>query len=428
MILKEAGKLVYHLPLEFSKERPLFLFTTEKHESSIDEHPVLKNLPKLNTEKPTIHPVNSASFRPHTRGPNSPEAFGDWLCGDIPQMAIHVVKFNDATTITVTLLHTLTDLLGVMAFYRAWLQVLHGQEDQIAQYIGYRDKDPLESLQTEKTPPRYIYANRILSKWGLFLFGIRDWWDRFWYPKATLRFFSLPGKFVNKLVESARAELLDSEKAVDGEEKLFISDSDVLCAWWTRLLVKANQLSTNRTVCVTNRVDCRDILAKMGLLPSTNTSFIGNCAYSAHCMLPAGLYWNRGYPLGLLANQIRNSIKVHREVEQLQAQDAAFRESICELGRLPIYGESDMMVHGFTNVHKARLYNMDFGPAVADQTAREKRNTACPYFITFSGMDSPKASRNSSAILGRTPEGDWWMSSRMRDDVWARMGEIFATF
>ncbi|KAI0146865.1 hypothetical protein GGR57DRAFT_516703 [Xylariaceae sp. FL1272] len=310
---RKNGRLDYHLPAEFSKERPLFLFSVDKQNMSIDDHPVLAKIPKANGERPMAFKEPSAWFRPHTRSHTTPEAFDDWLYNDIPQLSIHVVNFEDATVITVTLLHTLTDFLGLMAFYRAWLQQLHGQEDQIAPYIGYKDKDPLGNLQQGKKPPKYIYADRVVKGWDLVKFVMRQLWDRFWYPQASL-----------------------------------------------------------------------------------------------------------------LANSVRESIQIHRSVEQLQAQDAAFRESKAKTGRLPLYGDSDMLLQVVTNCYRGRLFQLDFSPAVITPVGEGQTSKKClPVFLSCTGMETKWAARNGIAILGKTDNGDWWLSSCLRHDVWDKIEEEF---
>lgn len=381
-----------------------------------------------------MHGTPAATFRRHMRGPNSPEAFDDWLYKDIPQLAIHIISFSDATIITVTLLHTLTDFLGVMAFYKAWLLTLHGRQDEIPPYIGYLDADPLEGLQQGRAnPPQYLYADREVGRWGYVKFVLRHMWDCYWHPDATLRFVTLPGKFVENLAASARAELVAAHPKKDPAD-CFVSDGDVLCAWWARMMVKNQSPSSgppNQSVCLTNRFDSRDVLAKMGLLPSSNISFLGNAAYNASLLGPASLFSGPGEEkLGVLASRIRESIKSHRTVEQLQAQDAAFRESKSRTGHLPLYGDGDMMMCVFSNISRGKLYHMDFSPAVVNPLGKEKKERgeltkALPVFVSFTGMDSRWAARNATGILGRDENGDWWMSSRLRQDVWERIEREF---
>ncbi|KAM7216743.1 Transcriptional regulator sdnM [Rhypophila decipiens] len=433
----QNGKLEYHLPAHYSKDRPLFLFTTENHPMSINDHAVLRNVPSANSDRPTVHNPSAATFRRCMRGPESPEAFDDWLYKDIPQLAIHIVQFEDATIITVTLLHTLTDFLGLMAFYKAWLLTLHGREDEIPPYIGYLDVDPLEGLQQgQSTPPKYVFADREVGRWGYLKFVLRHMWDCYWYPDASLRFFTLPGKFVDKLSASARAELAAAARHISPSSSIkeqptsddcFVSDSDVLCAWWASLLVKNQSpsgapIQPSQTVCLTNRFDSRDVLAKMGLLPSQTISFFGNAAYNASFFAPAGEFANsQSQGLGPLAKQVRESIKLHRSVEQLQAQDAAFREAKSRTGHLPLYGDADMMMCVFTNCYRGRLYQMDFSPALR-KTGEKK---ALPVFINCTGMENRFSARNATAILGKSENGDWWMSSRLKGGVWKRIEEEF---
>ncbi|KAL7957995.1 putative LysR family regulatory protein [Trichoderma compactum] len=421
------GGLEYHLPTEFTEKRPLYLFTTEEHDMSIHDHPGLRNLPKPDGKRPTIFEPSAASFRQYARAPTTPEAFDDWLYNDIPQLSFHVVNFEDASIITVTALHTLTDMMGLGSFCHAWQAMLRGEEERIPPFIGYKDKDPLEGLQQGKKPPKYIFADRLLKGWGFFTFVIRNMFDRWWYPHASVRYISLPGKFVDKLTASARKELEAAQGDVDPSDT-FISESDVLNAWWTRIIIKNLKPPTNRTVCITNNFDCRDILAKMGLLPSSNVALLGNAVYSAPCFILISKFANTTYPLGVLAHQVRNTIKIHRTVEQVQAQDAEYRESKRKTGHLPLYGDSDMLLCLVTNVYRGRLYQMDFSPAVVAQGDQEKKKkVGRPMFVNFTAMESRWATRNGSAILGKSNTGDWWMSSRLRHDVWKKVEKHFET-
>lgn len=388
---------------------------------SIDDHPVLCNIPKANGKTPTVFEPTAASLRPYMRSPKTPQTIDDWLYHDIGQLAIHIVNFQDATIITVTMPHTLTDLMGVISFFREWLAALHGKAEQLAPYLGFKDKDPLENLQLGKQPPKYLFSDRLLKGRKFLNFAVRNVIERFWYPDASLRFVTLPSVFVDRLVESARNELATGQK----DEKAFISDSDVLCAWWTRVIVKTLNVHPDRPVSLTNRFDSRDILAKMGLLPS-NVTLVANAAYNASCFTPAGRYTSPGYPLGLLASEVRNSIMVHRTVEQLQAQDAAFREITAATGRPPLYGDPDMVLCFFTNWYRGKLFQMDFSPAViARDGGGEKSKRGRPVFMSCTGLESRWSMRNATAILGKSESGDWWMVSRLRKDVWEKVEEEF---
>ncbi|KAF3025148.1 hypothetical protein E8E14_014722 [Neopestalotiopsis sp. 37M] len=422
----QNGGLEYHLPKEYSEERPALMFTTETHDMSIDEHPVLCKLPKA-TGEPTIFEPTAASLRPYMRSPTTPQKLDDWLYNDIPQLSIHVVNFEDATTITLTMLHTLTDLMGVISFFREWLATLHGREDTILPYIGFRDQDPLENLQLGKQPPRYMFADKLLQGWNFFKFIIRDMIERFRYPDASLRFFSVPSSFVDKLTASATAELASAQKEQGlPTDRAFVTDSDVLCAWWTRLVVRQLGCAPERPVQLMNRFDSRGILAKMGLLPdSGRVTLMGNAAYNASCFTPTSRYLDDDYPLGRLAGEVRDSITAHRTVEQLQAQDAAFRDIRRSTGRPPIYGDPDMLICFFTNWYRGKLFQMDFSPAAVNRATRgdgeEKAKRVTPVFMSCTGMESRWAMRNATAILGKSNSGDWWLVSRLRRDVWEKI-------
>lgn len=392
----------------------------------INHHPVLRQVPRANGQKPTLFKASAASFRPYMRASTTPQTFDDWLYNDIPQLSIHVVNFEDASIITTTMLHTLTDMIGLMSFYRAWMAVLWGQDDQVDVVLGYKDRDPLENLQQGEKPPKYIFERKILKGWGFFKFVVRSILERWWYPHATLRFFTLPDDFVKKLSASARQELVATSKEED-PSSAFVSDGDILCAWWTRIILRNQNLSPNRTVCLSNNVNARDILAKMGLLPDTNTALLANAVYSAPCFTTASQVCSTTYALGLLASQVRDSIKQHRTVEQVKAIDAVYRESKAHTGHLPVFGDSAMVLCPWTNIYRGKLFQLDFSPAVKARGNQDEKlaKSVQPVFVSFTGLESRWSMRNSSAVVGRSDTGDWWMMCRLRDDIWTRVEKEF---
>ncbi|KKA21157.1 LysR family regulatory protein [Rasamsonia emersonii CBS 393.64] len=108
--LNEAGKLEYHVPEKYDEKRPGFTFTIAKYDMSIKDHPLASRLPKM-TDRPSL--VGSTTeFSPLVRSADAPKKLEDWLYSDFPQLPIHVVSFNDATLLTVTFMHTLTDAMG----------------------------------------------------------------------------------------------------------------------------------------------------------------------------------------------------------------------------------------------------------------------------------------------------------------------------
>lgn len=62
---------------------------------------------------------SSAEFGPLVRSADSPRTLADWIYSDRPQLHIHVVRFQDATLVTQTYLHTLMDAVGRSALLKA---------------------------------------------------------------------------------------------------------------------------------------------------------------------------------------------------------------------------------------------------------------------------------------------------------------------
>ncbi|KAF2182911.1 putative LysR family regulatory protein [Zopfia rhizophila CBS 207.26] len=422
-------KLEYHVPAEFSEKRPAFLYTTDKHVMSVADHPVLAKLPRGNGARPAIFEPSSQIFRPHMRASNATQYLQDWLYSDIPQLAIHVVNFNDATILTVTLLHTLTDAMGLAALLRAWTAVLRDEEDQIPPFIEFdAHDDPIETLHQGTPPSQYVLANRLVKGWGLFMFVVRNIFQLLWWPKAEVRNIFVLGEYINKLCQSARTGLAESQNGdgnKDGDHvKPFLSESDVLCSWWTRIVVRALNPSPQRTVCLINLFDSRGVLAELGRVPSADVALMTNAAYPATSLIPAGEVSSTTTPLSSLANQVRNAINTHRTEGQFQAQAAAIRESTEKAGHPPVYGDPDMLLVADTNCHRGKLFQTDFSPAVVAQEGVSLSKHAGNYykgkpsFVNASSTESRFSTRNPTVIVGKDLAGNWWLMSRLRIGAW----------
>lgn len=430
------------MPAEFSAERPAHLFSTNKQDMRIGDHPVLSKLPRYQSDKPALFDETPKLFRPYTRDPNAPEYLDDWLYADIPQLAIHVLTFHDATIVTITFMHTLTDAMGLTAFIRAWTAVLRGEEDQVPAFVGFDiSDDPVETLhKSGVSSSRYLLADKLVTGWSFFLFVVGFVFELVWWPKDELRTICVPGAYLTKLRESALAELADEAQQTHGQaagkpssSPPFLSEGDVLFSWWSRILVRALNPSPQRTICLANVFDTRGVLCEMGRLPSSDIALTANATYGLYSLIPAGKFVSKAVPLSWLASQVRYAIDTFRTPEQVQAQAAGLWDSTKKAGRPPLYGDSGMMLVSCSNWHRGKLFCMDFSAAVVDAAAAtttsnnskqiKEYQRGKPSFVTATSTEKGFSLRNSQVILGQDGAGNWWIHSCLRIGAWKKVRE-----
>lgn len=420
------------MPAEFSAQRPAYLFSTDAQETSISEHPVLSQLPKCQTDKPALF-EGPKLFRPHMRNPNAPQYLPDWLNADIPQLAVHVLTFCDATIVTITFMHTLTDAMGFTAFLRGWTAVLRGEEDQIPVFVGFDlDDDPIETIHVGGSASKYVFADKLITDWGFFQFVFNYIWELVWWPRDELRTLCVPGKYLTELRESALVELADETQQTHSESTApkppFVSESDVLFSWWARIQLRALNPHPQRTICMLNVFDTRGVQTQMGRLPSPDVALLANATYALTSFVPAGKLLSSSVPLGWIASRLRYAVDSQRAPEQVQAIAAGARDSVRDVGRAPLYGEPNMMLVVSSNWHRGKLFQMDFSAAVADSSNEKSEKgqgyrKGRPSFVSASSTETGFSLRNSTVVLGKDGMGNWWISSCLRVGAWKRVRE-----
>ncbi|TLD18039.1 hypothetical protein PspLS_10364 [Pyricularia sp. CBS 133598] len=429
------GKLEYHIPAEYTQKRPGILHSQQMFTTSIADHPVLSQIPKGRGERPTLMQP-SWHFRPHMRGPNSPQSSEDWLYADIPQLAVHFIVFKDATIFTLTYLHSFMDGSGLATLTRAWTAVLRGEDNSLPPFIGYEHADdPSASLRQQRPGSDYVLAEKALKGWAFFVFVVRQILERLCWPREEARVVCIPSSYIKRLADVVRAKLDAAHRSQDGAgsgPKPFVSESDVLLAWWVMTAVRALRPAPGRTVALINAFDSRGLLAEMGLLPRKDAAFLGNAAYGCVTLSPARNYLrdSTGAPLTPLAESIRWDMLTQRTVEQVQAQSAALRESLTSAGRPPLYGTSDMLFFAYSNFNTFKLYESDFSHALVSKEAEdapevnsEAHQRGTPTWISSTSTEAGFSPRNTGLFMGKDKAGYWWLFACLRKGAWKKVEE-----
>ncbi|KAK9424285.1 putative Acyltransferase [Seiridium unicorne] len=277
------------------------------------------------------------------------------------------------------------------------------------------DKDPFRELGTNPTEP-YKLADRRLSMLDLACYGLRNLVN-FCRTPAN-RVVCIPASFVAKLYRTALADMAGSVKS-----EPFLSEGDVITAWWTRIVTSQLDRKSHRTIAINNAYSLRKVLAA-DLLPS-GTTYSSNAIGFIVALLPIHDVLDR--PLGHVALDIRAAIQDLGTRSQTEAFMSLWRTA---RGRLPpLFGDTGIYMLTFSNWNRARLFETDFSAAVVagpdNEHSTESRHTVGrPAYLqnTQSGLKLP----NAIPITGKDNHGNYWLSGYMNKELWGKVEKALA--
>lgn len=372
------------------------------------DHPVAALLPK-----PTLRPATVCDpdeFRTLFQREGGPVKLNDYLLADVPQLALHIVSFKDKTIVCLNWPHTLMDALGKRALLDAWILMLEGRADEV---VSPPDSaiDPLANLGMNPKEAHKL-ADQRLSMFGLAKYGASNILD--FVRSQENRMVCVPASFIKKIREEALADLKRASANPNGD--IFLSEGDILCAWWTRVAITHLPRDSKRLVVLNNAYSLRKPLAD-DLLPAKNGPYISNAIGFLNVLIPVHDIFEK--PLSYIAYAIRDSIKKLGTRSQVETFASMWRESSAKLP--PFYGKPSMHMITYSNWSVAKLFDIDFSAALVTRTG----NKPCkPSYIQNNqfGLVLP----NGFPIVGKDGQGNYWMSGYMNKGHWALIEEELA--
>ena len=376
------------------------------------EHPVAKNLPRPSTT-PSVQ-GDPHDFDELTCDETTPKTLNDFLTRDIPQTCLHVVSFTDATMISISLPHTLTDGTGGAMIYKSWSLMLQGREAEIPAFHAY-DHDPLDGFGEDAVEP-YIHNDKFVTGWRKWLFIAYQIYDA-WMYKTSSRILCIPGKFLAEQRQKAIEEI----RRDTGDEKAFVSDNDVLVAWFTKHEVSGFNHFSNRTVRIMNAFALAAVLGNDRL--PTSKAYISNAATEVYTFLKVKDFFTK--PLSYAAWAIRKSMMLgatREQVETLQGIKKNYKRDTGE--SWPIFGDASMEMMSYSNWTKGKYFETDFSGAILKEgrprSARPER-PGLASMVQFNAWTTGFDLRNLMPIMGKDAGGNYWLQGPLRDCVWRKM-------
>ncbi|EEU36709.1 uncharacterized protein NECHADRAFT_86526 [Fusarium vanettenii 77-13-4] len=401
------GKLVLHIPKEFTPERPAVRFSHQSFGTSIDQHPLARQLPRATENRPSKH-LGPKTFRLFSARPDAPTKLQDLLRGDEPQLSVHITSFSDATLVGLRWPHTMTGAIGLSALMNAWSLALAGRWSEVPQLQGVHE-DLLDEADARFDPDQepYSLAQAQLKGLKLLRFGLRFFFRTCFRRKKELGMLYLPASFVSKLRQEAFNDLKSSSS-----EPVFVSDGDVLCSWATRMM--ARQQGKQRPVLVLNIFD---IQSRLKSIFRPEHAYVQNTAFGSLSIFRSGEVSSTSF--GKTAFRIREDLIQQSTEEQILAQLHLSRDAE-KLGHPLIFGEPKSLLLMISNWTKANFFEViDFSPAIVEGKGITKagslRQGKIVYHHSEALAQSPMAT-NVFVILGKDQEGNYWVASSLSPD------------
>ncbi|KAI1327854.1 hypothetical protein F5Y16DRAFT_410069 [Xylariaceae sp. FL0255] len=355
------GTFEYHVPKQYTKERPCIHLSRAAHDFALSEHPLASQLPR---PKDNIHVTSPMGpLRPLVLPEGQHATADDWLYTDRAQLGVDVVTLTNATFVTLNWLHTLLNGMGRNELLRAWRLMLEGRDDEVLEFYGY-DFDPLDTLgelvnptSADKGAPveDYVLKEQKVAGWAMLQFVFNYLWEILFYRSEELRTVILP----NRMFEKLKAEAFN---------------------------------------------DLR-LLHQPRLLPDS-AAFIANCTSIIQSFFT--LQELLKLPLGQIAARIRSDLVTQSTRPQIEAVKRLQRMAQAETGRDPLYGGGDM----------GNMFGTDFRAALVDLKDGKKSSTGKPVCILADATVTGINVRNSGVCLRKDNEGNWWLSATLRTASW----------
>lgn len=319
--------------------------------------------------------------------------------------------------VTMTAPHSLMDAMARIELFKCWIMSLNGRLDSVPDLYGF-DFDPLEKLGQKATESSVLDPYRITG-FRLFLF-IVNYIIQSFGQKQTIKTICISPTALKKLKSQALAEV----QAFD--PKAFISDGDVISAWWAKLGTLHIAKSKNRMVTILNTYNLRSLLAKS--YPNPNSTplipegkpYIANTTDAIYALIPSHELLAK--PLGYIALAIRKAIQAQATRAQVEAVAAMRWNSRTP----PVFGRNNSFMLVLSNRSKAKFYDVfDFSKAVVnskelafDESKLVERVGKPAFIYTHAFMNDGVQLRNAGTFEGPDGNGNFWLFVSLDDKNW----------
>ncbi|GIJ91796.1 hypothetical protein Asppvi_010769 [Aspergillus pseudoviridinutans] len=420
------GLLEIRIPRNDQKQA-VVRFSHVSYVTQIKEHPLACRLPQKTGQCPSIQ-EGCDTFRAFSVPPELPSNIKHYLTTDEPLLSLRIISFTDATLVSITFPHAVTDAMGTADFLRAWSSMLADRLDQIPPVLGARE-DIMASVGTlddKRSQSPHALEHRRIRGLSLLSMILRLVWDRFIKRNIHARIIYLPAEFIARLRQSAQ---LDSQSSQPSEETKFpfLSDGDLITAWGSQMVLSSYANSGPAIIC-----NVFDIRSRIKDLFDPAGVYLQNLILLTMIDLQAPVKGHSTMPLGHIARRIRHAIVEQATDVQARRLVRVMRATIASTGLMPLFGSSGATIIACTNWSKAQFREAaHFGPAALPSRSSSAFTSgggsgpgACVAFAgtTVSASDNL---RDTFMIYGKDNEGNYWVHAYLRQETWDFIRKMF---
>ena len=233
-----------------------------------------------------------------------------------------------------------------------------------------------------------------------------------------MRIISMPHAYLASLQSAALDQINLASNEIENVP-VFLSQGDVLLAWWTRHLAPHISSAAKQTITVINVVEIRALLRVCGLLAAGKV-YIGN----AHAWVPFFMSAEEVVrsSLGDLARRIRHALATLGTQDQLEAFMKLQRAM--PKGRFAL-GDGTMTLVVGTNWTKMGMYHVDFSSAVVGNCVGGRVQSPCrPSLVHYHPLTPPQTSFMKTVfVTGKDDCGNYWLIASHTRKVWTRIAQ-----
>lgn len=405
----------YHIPSEYSSSRPGFVYRTTEHNETMTDNPMASRLPRGGSHLEVFG--STKDFTALACRSENPTHVRDRALTDLPPLFIHHLNFSDGTLLVISFPHSFMDLGALRAFFCGWMSVLNGQEDQVPQLRDLAD-DPRISLAHGTPAKTYILKEHVRPRFQCLIPRVWRYVMNLWSPKKQqkeTRMVCVPGDFVKTLKQKALDDLA-SQNNGQGKAITFVSQNDVMLAWYTRIMLSVLDPPPEKPLLINNAYDARPVC-----FPKDQACLL-DCSFYLRTRTTVGKWMEK--PLGIAAAELRQSLIQQRTPEQTEAYAALAKESMEATGKSPSFGPPDALTFLWANDDAGRLFHVDFSSAVRKpETVRGRRADSFGKPSLVMDIADLTNVGNIAIVQGLDHDGNWWMEWQMSDDNWRKVGE-----
>ncbi|KAG9252705.1 uncharacterized protein F5Z01DRAFT_223297 [Emericellopsis atlantica] len=409
-----AGKIEWHIPNEFTRERPAIGFSHVDHGMSAASHPAACKIPQPSTRPARVSDPDDLAdlaWEPGYR----PGGIKDYLTSDRPVLGLRVNSFTDKTVVVLQWQHVAFDALGMQYVVEGWSNMLWGKEADIPTPCDAKS-DPFDAIAkgTRTATEQHVLADRRVGLVGILRWGLGYGFDMLVRAKDN-GMVCIPETYWRPQLEKA-VEELRAEAVGRGEDpsKVFLTEGDILTAWTMSCVVRSMGMSPDRLVAGSIAMSLRKAFEGDLIPASTERPYVGNAFGWANVLVSAGDVSSK--PLSWLARQVRKAINEQGTRAQHEAYYAMVRASNTGLP-IAIIGNGGMAQIGFSNWSKAGLFDLDFAPA--RRHAGEGDAPCRPCYVQEN--HGPIKPVDGFFVLGKDDKGNYWTSACKVKGQWAEL-------